>query len=167
MTALTSPTLQRRVLQVVSEAVANDRFGEAIRLGVGIVHEFRESVARMCREFDDDLAKGVEARSFVRTYGQLLRDTDELLVQLGRLLEEIAGAEGTAAESFVTEMRLLEEDTGAFRVRLAEALSLASQPPVPVDWDRLKEESDADFAAGRFTTFETPEDMLKGLAGRD
>jgi hypothetical protein len=121
----------------------------------------------MCREFENDLAEGVEARSFVSSHGPILPATEEHQVQLGRLLEELSGATGTVAESFVAELRLLEKDTKAFRDRLAEALSLASRPPVPVDWDRLKEESDADFAAGRCTSIKTPEDMLKGLAGGD
>ncbi len=167
MTTLATPTLQRRLLQTVGEAVANDRFGETIQLGVGVVRELRESVARMRREFEADLAEGVEAHSFARSCGPILSATDEHQIQLGRLLEELSGAQGTAAEPFLAELRLLEKETEAFRDRLAEALSLASRPPAPVDWDRLKEESDADFAAGRFTTFESPEDMLKGLAGGD
>jgi hypothetical protein len=151
----------------MGEAVVNDRLGETIRLGVGVVRELRESVARMRRELEDNLAEGVEARSFARSSGPTLPVMDEYLLQLGGLLEELSGADGTPAEGFVTELRLLEKETEAFRDRLAEALSLVSQPPGPVDWDRLKRESDADFAAGRFTTFETPEDMLKGLAGGD
>src|SRR5258708_3391471 len=108
-----------------------------------------------------------EAGSSASWSGPFLPATDEHQIQLGRLLEQLSGAEGTAAESFVPELRLLENDTKAFRDRLAEALSLASRPPVPVDLHRLKEESDADFAAGRFTSFETPDDLLKGLAGGD
>ena len=60
-----------------------------------------------------------------------------------------------------------KKETDDFRDRLATALALASRPPVAVNWDRLKEEADADFAAGRSVTFETPEDMLKGLGGCD
>jgi len=134
---------------------------------VGIVHEVREDIAREVREFEDELVRGVEARSFARSYGPLLDATDESQVQLGRLLAELAGAEGTVAQPFLAELRLLDQETAAFRDRLAKALSLASQPPPAIDWDRLKEESDAEFAAGRFTTFERPEDMLKGLAGDD
>jgi hypothetical protein len=167
MTTLTTPTLQRRLLQTVGEAVANDRLGETIRLAAAVVRELRESVARMRREFEDDLAKGVEARSFARSYGPILAATDEHQAQLGRLLEELSRAEGSAAEGFVAELRRLEQEIEAFRNRLAEALSLASQPRAPLDWDRLELEADADFAAGRFTSVESPEDMLRGLAGGD
>lgn len=167
MTTLATPTLQRRLLQTVGEAVANDRFGETIRLGVGIVREVREDIAREVQEFEDELSRGVEARSFVGSHGPILDAWNEAQVQLRRLLEVLASAEGTVAEPFLAELRLLEQETTAFRERLAEAVSLASQPPPAIDWDRLKRESDADFAAGRFTTYERPEDMHKGLAGGD
>jgi hypothetical protein len=167
MTTLTTPTLQRRLLLTVGEAVAKDRLEETIRLGVGVVREIRKSFDRGRQEFEDILARGVEARSFASSHGPLLPITDEYLVQLGRLLEELSGAEETPAESFVAELRLHEKETIDFRDRLAKALSLATQPPGPVDWDRLRAESDADFASGRFTSFETPEDLVKGLAGSD
>jgi hypothetical protein len=167
MTTLTTPELQRHLLHTVGEAVAKDGPGETIRLGVGVVREIRESVARGRQDLEDELARGVEARSFATSYGPVLREVDTTLIHLGRLLEELAGSEGTVAEPFLAELRLLETDTQAYRDRLAEALSLASAPPRPVDWERLKREADADFAAGRFTTFETPEDMLKGLADDD
>jgi hypothetical protein len=150
----------------VGEAVVNDRVEETIRLGVGVVRELRDSVARRRREFEDDLAEGVEARAFARSHGPNLPAMDEDLLQLGRLVEALSGA-GGPAESFIAELRLLEQETKAFRDLVAEALSLASKPPGPVDWERLKQESDADFAAGRFTTLETPEDLLKGLGGGD
>jgi hypothetical protein len=167
MTALTTPSFQRRLLQTVEEAVASDLAEEKIRLGMGIVRELRASFARMRREFEDEVARGVEARSFVREYGPTLPAADEYLASLRRLLEVLSVAEGTPAESFVAELRLLEEENKSFRDRVAEVLCLASAPPPRVDWERLKQEADADFGAGRFTTFETPEGILKELAGGD
>ena len=161
MTSVTTPELQRHLLVTVGEAVAKDSPGETIRLGVGIVREVRESVARIRQELEDELARGVEPRSFAASHGPVLRDMDEHQVHLKRLLGELAGTEGSVAEPFIAELRLLETEAQAYRDRLAEALSLASKPPGPVDWERLKEEADADFAAGRFTTFVTPEDMAE------
>jgi hypothetical protein len=143
MTTLTTPTLQRRLLQTVGEAVVHDRLGETVRLGAGVVRELRESVARMRREFEDDLAEGVEARSFIRSYGSVLLGMDESLVHLGGLLEELSGAEGTAAEGFLTELRLLKQESKAFRDLLAEALSRASEPPRPVDGARVRAAEEA------------------------
>jgi hypothetical protein len=151
----------------VSKSPTADDIDEAIRLGVGIVRELRESVARMRREFEDELAEGVEARSFYRSYSPLLPPTDDCIRELGRLLEALAGAEGTAGESFVAELRLLEKEYITTRDFLAEALARASEPPRPIDYERLKQQSDADFAAGRFVTFETPEDVRKGLTSDD
>ena len=167
MTTLTTPKLQRRLLQTVAEAVRKDGHEENVRLGVGIVRELRDSVARMRREFEDELARGVEAHSFSLSYGEIFCAADEHLLSLRGLLQELSGDIKGPEESFVKELRLLEQENSAFRDRMAEALSLASKPPRPVDWERLKQESDADFAAGRFTTFETPEDMSKDLAGDD
>ena len=166
MTTLT-PVLQRRLLLAVGDAIANDGFEETIRLGMGIVRELRDSVARMRREFEDELAQGVEARSFTLSYAPILSAADEYLLSLRGLLKQLSGAEGTKGEGFLAELRLLEKDNTAFRDRMAEALSLASKSPGPVDWQRLRQESDADLAAGRFATFESPEDMMKELAGGD
>ena len=163
---MTTLTTQRRLLQTVAEAVTKDGFKETIRLGVGIVRELRDSLARMRQEFEDELTQGVEARSFALSYRELLRAADEQLLGLRGLLKELSGAEGTA-ESFVAQLRLLEKENTAFRDRMAEVLSLASKTPGRVDWERLKHEADADFAAGRFTTFETSEHMLRDIAGGD
>ena len=168
MTTLTTPKLQRRLLQTVAEAVRKDGHEENVRLGVGIVRELRDSVARMRQEFEDELARGLEARSFALSYGEIFCAADEHLLSLRGLLKELSGdIKGTTEESFVKELRLLEQENTAFRDRMAEALSLASKLPRPVDWERLKQESDADFAAGRFTTFETSEHMLRDIAGGD
>jgi hypothetical protein len=167
MTILTAPTLHYRLLQTVGEAVVNDKIEETIRLGVGVVHELRESVARIRRQFEHDLAEGIESRSFTSSHGPTLVAVKGHEDQLGQLLKTLAGSEGTAAESFIAELRLLKKETDDFRERLASALALALQPPVRLNCDRLKGEADADFAAGRSVTFETPEDMLKGLGGCD
>jgi hypothetical protein len=168
MTTLTTPRLQHSLLQTVGEAVRKDGHEENVRLGVGIVRELRDSVARMRQEFEDELARGVEARSFALSYGEIFSAAEDHLLSLRGLLKELSGdIKGTTEESFVKELRLLEHENIAFRDRMAEALSLASKPPRSLDWERLKQESDADFAAGRFTTFATPEDMLKDLAGDD
>jgi hypothetical protein len=165
MTTLSTPTLQSRLLRTVGEAVATnpEDVGETIRLGVGIVRELRESVARMRQEIEE----GDEARLITESYGALMAAADENLIQLGNLIRLLPDGQGTPAQPFIAELRLLKGETDVFRNRLAEALSLASQPPKPLDWDRLKAESDADFAAGRFTSFDTPEAMKKGLADGD
>src|SRR5437660_848352 len=114
MTALITPVLQRRLLQTVGEAVTNDGLEETIRLGVAIVRDLRESGNRMRREFENVLAQAVEARSFARSYGPTLSAADEYLLSLRGLLEKLSRAEGTKAESFVAELRLLEKENSAF-----------------------------------------------------
>jgi hypothetical protein len=168
MTAVAVPALQHRLLLTVGEAVANGGLDEeTLRLGLGIVRELRESVARMHQELVHELAAGVEGRSFVRSYSPIRAAADEYLVSLGQLLEALSAAEGTPAESFVTELRLLEQDSKAFRDRIAQALSAASRPHPVVDWESLQRKSDAEFAAGRFTTIASAEELRKRLADGD
>ena len=164
---MTTLATQRQLLLTMGEAVTKDRLTETAELGVGVVRVLRENVARGRQQFEEYLTKGIEARLLAHSYGPLLPATDQYLVQLGQLLDELSGAEETPAARFAAEVRLLETEVKSFRGRLAAALSLASKPPPPVDWKRLKEEADADFAAGRFTSFESAEDMLKGLVGND
>jgi hypothetical protein len=130
----------------------------------GRIRELRESVDRTCQDLEDTLAAGIEARSFARTFGPMLRATEERQVQIRLLLEEFSGADVTSANNIVAELRLLEAKTEAFHDYLTKLLSFASEAPRPVDQDRLKR-SEADFAAGRFRRFETSEELLKGLAG--
>ena len=155
MTTLTASTLQNRLLQTVGEAVANEQeanvgFGETIRLGVGIVRELRESVARTHRELEEELAGGVKGRSFARSYRPLLSATDEYQVQLERLLKELSGAEGTAGGEL--RRRVASAGKGgwqAFRDLLAEAVSRASEAPRPLDLERVKA-AEAAYARGAY-----------------
>src|SRR5260370_28640737 len=130
MITLETLTDQSALLRKLGGTVANspDQTGETIRLGVGIVRELRESVARTGQE----LEQGGEATSFVQSFGPMLPVADEYLVQLGKLLDELSGAEGGPGEPFVAELRLLKKEAEAFRSRLTEALALASAPPRPL-----------------------------------
>lgn len=171
MTTLTIPSLNRRFLQAVREEMAAEPIREwperSLQLALKVFREIRASAADMRHALEEELANGVEARSFVLSYGQYLPVAEDHLAFIRELVESLSKVGDAATESLLVELRLLQQEHQTFRDLLAQALALASEPPGPIDWAQLKQESDADYAAGRSTVFATPEDMLKGLGGGD
>jgi hypothetical protein len=168
MKTLKIPSLDRRLLRTVGEEVEAEPVGEwparSVQLALKLLREVRENVAvDLLQALEQVLSEGIEARSFVRVYSRFLPDADNDLTQIQELIDRVCSVGGAAGESLTAELRSLEEVYRTYRDRLAEALARASEPPRPIDWDRLKRESDADFAAGRFTAFETAENTLRGL----
>jgi hypothetical protein len=143
MTALMNPSLERRLLQRVREAAAAGPSPPLLQLGLNILRDLRESAAEIRQALEDELAGGVEARSFARTYGPVLPAADGHLASLRELIEELSSAEDTAAASFVAELRLLEREHAAYRDLLSAALSRASEAPRPVDWERVRAAEEA------------------------
>jgi len=146
MTTLMMPSLERR-LKMVREEVAAKPVQEwsppSLQWCVKILREMRVSAAEMRQALEDELAEGVEARSFARTYGPFLPAADGHLASLRELIGALSPAEDTAAASFVAELRLLEQEDAAFRDLLAAALSRASEAPRPVDWERVRAAEEA------------------------
>jgi hypothetical protein len=106
----------------------------------------------MRRELENELASGVEPRSFVRTYSEVLPTAEEHVAAIRDLIESLAPAEDPSSQSLVAELRLHEQEAQAFRDLLAEALAQASAPPRPVDWDRVDAAGEA-FASGKTKPF--------------
>lgn len=171
MTTLTKPSFNRRLLQAVREQVASEPIRgwdqRDVQLCLDFLRKLRENAADIRQALEEELAGGVEARSFVRDRSPFLHELHELIALVQELVVSLAPVKDAAIERIVAELRLLDQENKTSRGLLAEALACASEPPRPIDWDQLKRESDADFAAGRFTAFATPEDMLKGLGGGD
>lgn len=173
MTTLTNPkpSFNRRVLQAMREQVASEpiRSWEQrdLQLCLDFLRKLRENAADIHQAMEEDLTGGVEARSFVEGGGPFLDELNERIALVKEFDEALSSVKDPAIEKLVAELRLIDQENKASRELLKEALSRASEPPPPIDWDQLKRESDADFAAGRFTAFATPEEMLRGLGGRD
>ena|SRR5579859_5188185 len=167
MTTLISPSLDQRLLRTVREEVAAEPVREwperSLQLALKVLREMRASAADMRHALEEELANGVEARSFVRSYGQYLPVAEDHLAFIRELVDSLSQAGDAATESLLAELRLLQQEHQVFRDLLAEALTRASEPPRPIDWNQLKRESDADFAAGRFAAFSSPDEMLQGL----
>lgn len=171
MTTLTAPSLERRLLRTVREEVeaksVREWPEETVELCMVLLWEIRRRTAGMLRTLEQILAEGVEARSFVRDAAPLLAIEEENAASIDEIINTLSSSEDPASAKLLTVVRSLEKEEKAFRDLLAEALARVSVPPPAMDWDRLKQETDADFASGRFVTFTTPEEMAKGLADSD
>jgi hypothetical protein len=147
MTTLMMPSLERRLLQTVREEVTAEPVREwpprSLQLCLNLLRDLRASATEMRQALENELAAGVEARSFARTYGPVLPAADGHLASLRELIGELSPAEDTAAASFVAELRLLEREHAAYRDLLAAALSRAAEAPRPVDWERVRAAEEA------------------------
>jgi hypothetical protein len=165
------PSLEQRLLQTVKEEVESksvrDWPHESVELCVVLLRQIRERTAGMHRTLEEILAEGVEARSFARDGTPLLAAAEDRAASIREFIEKLSSSEDAVSAKLLMELHALEEEEKAYRDLLAEALARVSAPSPSMDWDRLKQEADADFAAGRFVTFTTPEEMVKGLAGSD
>ena len=171
MTTLATPSFQRRLLSTVKDEVVaepvRDWSQPSLELGLGLLRTFRASVAGMLQTLENMLSKGVEKRAFLREGARLLTEAMERTPLIQELVEALTPAEDAASLKLMAEVQALAEEEEAFRNLLTEALSRASMPFRPMDWDSLKREVDADFAAGRFVAVETADDVCKGMAGRN
>jgi hypothetical protein len=171
MTTLTAPSLERRLLQTVKEEVeaksVRDWPPESVELCLVLLQQIRERTAGMLRTLEEILAEGVEARSFAREGAPLLAAAEDRAASIRGFIEKLSSAEDAASVRLLAALHSVEEEEKAFRDLLAEALARVSAPSPSMDWDRLKREADTEFAAGRFATFTTPEEMVEGLTGPD
>lgn len=169
MTTLTAPSLERRLLQTVKDEVeaksVREWPQESLELCMLLLQAMRQRTAGMLRTREEILAEGVEARSFTRDAAPILAAAEESAASIRELIEKLSSSEDAASTKLRGVLHSLEKEEKAFRDLLTEALARISAPPPAMDWDRLKREADADFAAGRFVTFTTPEEMTEGLAG--
>ncbi|HZY89929.1 MAG TPA: hypothetical protein VFE78_34220 [Gemmataceae bacterium] len=146
MTTLTMP-LERRLLRSVREGLetepARDWPRQSVELCLSLLRGLREGTAEMRQGLEEELAEGVEARSFARTYGPVLPAADEQAATVGQLVEWLSPAEDGASRSLVAELRLLEREHQALRDLLAQALARASGPPRPADAARVRAAEEA------------------------
>lgn len=147
MTKLVIPSLERRLLQMLSDEVAaesiHDWPEQSVQFCVELLRKLREYTAKKRQTLEAMLAEGVEVRSFAHNHSPLLSVLDDQIGQVRELVERLAPAEDAASRSLAAELHLLEQAIQVFRDLLAEALSRASAPPRPVDWDRVRAAEEA------------------------
>jgi hypothetical protein len=127
------------------------------------MQRLRENAVNVRAMLEILLAEGGEARSLATTLNPYLLDFEESLAtiqgttQMGRSLQadpEIGQWPQFEAQigSFMAEMLLLEQELQATRDLLATVLARASQPPPPIDWDRVQAAEEA-YARGETKRF--------------
>ena len=155
MTTLTMP-VERRLLRKVREGLeaepARDWPRQSVELCLGLLRGLREGTAEMRQGLEDELAKGVEAHSFTRTYAPVLPAADEHAATVRQLVDWLSPAEDAASRSLVAELRLLAQEHQALRDLLAEALARASGPHRPADSGRARAAEEA-HARGETRSF--------------
>lgn len=141
MTTLLIP-VERRLLQTVREEAAAEPVSKwparSLQLCLNFLRGLRESAAELRQALEHELAEGVEARSFARTYAPTLVAATDHLVFIRELVEELSPARDAASASLFSELRLLERENEAYRDLLASALSRALDAPPPVNWERVR-----------------------------
>ncbi len=173
MTTIRIPSFERRLLQSVREEIAAGPVKawppQSLQLCLDVVRKMRENTADMRRLLEQELADGVEARSFSRHDSPLLPATDDHLAQVRELVERLSAPADAASESLAAELRLLQQTIQAFRDLLAEALARASQAPRPVDWGRARaaEEAHAQAAGPAAPTPDDPHAQPAAATGKE
>jgi hypothetical protein len=108
---------------------------------------------------DDKLAEGVEARSFAADFSAFLPAVEEQAGRVQELVERlppgvdvVSGGFASDLRPLVEELRLLDQETRAFRDLLVEALSRASAAARPLDRERVRAAEEA-YARGETKRF--------------
>jgi hypothetical protein len=147
MTALVIPPFERRLLETVRERVAAEPVRQwpprSLELCLDVLRRIRAGAADTRQTLEEVLAEGVEARSFARDYGPFLAPAEDQLAFVRELVESLSLMEDAASQSLLAEVRLLEQEGKAFRDLLAEALARASEPPRPINWERVRAAEEA------------------------
>src|SRR5262245_57703618 len=147
MTALVIPSFERRLLESVREEVAAEPVRQwpprSLELCLDVLRKIRAGAADIRQTLEEALAEGVEARSFARGYGPFLSPAEDHLAFVRELAQSLSLIGDAASQSLLAELRLLEQESKAFRDLLAEALSRASEPPRPIDWGRVRAAEEA------------------------
>jgi hypothetical protein len=153
MTTLLIPRVERRLLLAVGEAVKAEPIQEWPKDSLDVVSEVfkrsRTSVSNLRQRLEKVLSRGVDPRVFAREMSEeSIREVDEMLDTLRVTIKTLTEAEDPAAERFASDAVFLEKEFQAFRDLLSRAMSEASRPPGPVDWDRVRASEEA-FASGK------------------
>ncbi len=171
MTALTMPTLERRLFQAAKEEAEAKSVSEwpkeSVETCLVLIREIRARTVRMLETLEAILAEGIEARAFKRDFAPLLPAAESDMTAIREFVEKLSSSEDDASGRILAALHSLEEVEETYRDLLAEVLARASNPHPSLDWERLKSESDADFKAGRFVSFTTNEEMLEGLTDKE
>jgi hypothetical protein len=122
--------------------------GEAMAEGIRLIRQY---VARIKGNADGLLGRGVDARSFVKHFEQVMPILDRCLAGYTQLEEH--GILSTAPSAVASEFGAVRREMTACRDFLADVLAKANVPPGEVDWAKVKRARDA-YAHGETKTIQ-------------
>jgi hypothetical protein len=152
MTTLQFPALESRLLHTVRDEAASsveEWRSESVRLCLTLFENVQSRVSENQREMEKVLEEGIEPRLMISIFGSLKGSLEGLLDDAHELVETISNVQrGLARSELLPEAIRMERAFHNLRDLVTDALAHTSEPPAPVDWDRI-EEAKEDFKAGR------------------
>jgi hypothetical protein len=156
MATLSFPSLNQRLLRTFRAQAAAEPVPQwprqSLQLCLNVLRDMRESVVEARQALEEELAAGVEARSFAHVYAPFLPIAEEHADIVRELVGTLAPAEDSASRSVAAELRQLQGENERFRDVLADALAHATAPPSPVNWERIRAAEEA-YARGETKPF--------------
>ena len=157
MSTLTLPSFERNLIQAVEESLAEEPIsgwpGQSIELCLSILRNLRTNAQHSRQAIEEVLTEGIEGRALVRDFVPLLATTEDRIALLQKLTLTLSAVHDTAGkETLLSESHLLEKENRAIKGLLQRALSIASEPARPVDWDQVREAEEA-HASGKTKRF--------------
>jgi hypothetical protein len=159
------PELVGGVGRALAQAVGSGRTHgwppEAVEETVHFFVQFRRAAATSRKAVERSLEGGVEVRAF-------LEDSALLCGVLRRFVEDFEelernGTIGGVPQAVAGQVAASRREQTDFLDFLEAAREKARESPHALDWTSLKRESDADFAAGRFTAYDNAEAAMTDL----
>src|SRR6516162_2448696 len=110
MSTITLPSFNQSLLQTIAKQAETEPVRTwpqpTLRAALRVLQEIRASALDMRRTLENELGAGVDPRSFVREYGDVLPKAEEYLVAIRELMKCLTPTEDVASESVVAELRL-------------------------------------------------------------
>jgi hypothetical protein len=148
MTTITHPTLQNRLLDIVSDeidaqpALAGWTY-QTVKIFVSLAEALTEYATEWQSALEAELADGVEARSFARRYAGELPKWKRSAERLETLVERLAPATTPPVLDLKTELSRAKIVAEAVRDLLSETLRLATEQLRPIDLERVRASEEA------------------------
>jgi hypothetical protein len=157
MTTIAIPTLQNRVLDIVSNeidaqpALAGWTY-QTVKIFVSLVDALTEYATEWQSALEDELADGVEARSFAQRYAGELPKWKRTVERLEALVVRLGPATTPPVSDLKAELSRAKTVAEAVHDLLYDTLRLATEQPRPMDLERVRASEEA-YARGETKPF--------------
>jgi hypothetical protein len=147
MPTVVMPSAERWFLQTFREEITREPLHawppQSLRLYLKVLGKLRQETADARTALEEQLASGVEARSFVQNFGQHIEAAANQLTIVRDIITDLSATDDVPARELLVEFRSLEQESAALHKLLEQAATLASAAHHPVDWARIQESEQA------------------------